>query len=197
MIPQAFVFIGRSGCGKGTQIELLKSHLKEKDSVKELVYIYTGQELRKFKEGPSVTAQMIKALYVTGALMPEFLVVNMWIMPLVEQYKGDQHLILDGTPRKLHEAGVLHSAFQFYGYQKPYVINIDISREEAVRRMTLRQRQDDSDGDIKKRLDWYETDVVPTIEYYRNNPGYDFIQINGEQKVDDVHADIVKKLALV
>lgn len=197
MNPQAFIFIGRSGCGKGTQIELLEKVLKEKDSVNEVLYIYSGQELRKFKEGPTVTAQMAKTLYDSGNLMPEFLVINMWVMPLVEKYKGNQHLIFDGTPRKFHEAGVLHSAFSFYGFEKPWVINLDITGEEAVRRLSVRGRQDDNEADVRKRLAWYETDVVPTINYYVNNPAYNFLKIDANRKIEEVHADIVKKLGLV
>jgi adenylate kinase family enzyme len=160
---QSFVFIGRSGCGKGTQIEMLMKLLKEKDPDREILYIYTGQEFRNFIQGSSTTQKISRSIYDAGGLMPEFLTVHMWVKPLVEKYKGNQHIIFDGTPRKFHEAGVLHSMFGFYKLEKPWVINIGISAEEAVKRLLKRERQDDNESDIRKRLGWYETDVSPTI----------------------------------
>ncbi|MEK7501764.1 MAG: nucleoside monophosphate kinase [Patescibacteria group bacterium] len=197
MIPQTFIFIGRSGCGKGTQVELLTKVLKEKESSIDVLYIQTGQEFREFIKGNTLTQKKAKEIYDVGGLMPEFLAVNMWVKPLVEKYKGNQHIIFDGTPRKLHEAGVLDSIFGYYSFGKPWVINIEISAEEALKRLLLRKRLDDSEDDIKKRLGWYETDVAPTIEYYCDNPRYNFLEINGERTIEDIHDDIVKKVALV
>ncbi len=196
MTKQSFIFIGRSGCGKGTQIKLLIDKLKEKDPQREVLYIYTGQEFRNFIQGPTITQQMAKTIYNQGGLLPEFLTVHMWVKILVEKYTGSEHVILDGTPRKFHEAGILHSMFGFYGLDKPWVINIEISPEEAVRRLMLRKRGDDTEEEIKKRLTWYETDVAPTIDYYRNNPNYTFFHFDGERSVTDIHEDIVKNLGL-
>ena len=197
MNSQSFVFIGRSGCGKGTQIEMLMKLLKEKDPEREILYVYTGQEFRKFIQGPSTTQKLSKSVYDAGGLMPEFLTVHMWVKPIVENYKGDQHIIFDGTPRKFHEAGVLHSMFGFYKIQKPWIINIGISSEEAVKRLLKRQRQDDNEADIRKRLGWYETDVSPTIEFYRDNPNYNFIYIDGERSPEEIHLDIAKNVGLL
>ncbi len=194
---QSFVFIGRSGCGKGTQIEKLIKVLKEKDPDHEILNIYTGQEFRNFIKGQTKTQELTKNVYEAGGLMPEFLTVHMWVKPLVELYNGNQHIIFDGTPRKFHEAGVLHSMFSFYKFEKPWVINIGISQEEAVKRLLGRHRLDDNEADIKKRLGWYETDVAPTIEFYRDNPNYNFFYVDGERSTDEVHNDIVKKLGLL
>jgi len=194
---QSFVFIGRSGCGKGTQIEMLMKLLKEKDPDREILYIYTGQEFRNFIQGSSATQKISKSIYDSGGLMPEFLTVHMWVKPLVEKYKGNQHIIFDGTPRKFHEAGVLHSMFGFYKLEKPWVINIGISAEEAVKRLLKRERQDDNESDIRKRLGWYETDVSPTIEFYRDNPNYNFLYVDGERSQEEVHLDIAKKMGLL
>lgn len=194
---QSFIFIGRSGCGKGTQIELLIDVLKKKDPEHEVLYIYTGREFRNFIQGSSFTQKISKSIYEVGGLMPEFLTVHMWVKPLVENFNGSQHIIFDGTPRKFHEAGVLHSMFNFYKLDKPWVINIGISEEEAVKRLLLRKRSDDTEPDIKKRLGWYGADVAPTIEFYRDNPNYNFVYVDGERTKEEIHKDIVEKLGLV
>lgn len=195
--PQAFIFIGRSGCGKGTHVQLLIDVLKKKTPEIDVLYVQTGQEFRDFIVKPTVTAQKSKEIYDAGGLQPEFLTVNMWVRPLIDKYKGNQHIIFDGTPRKFHEAGVLHSCFDFYGFGKPWVINIEISEEESLKRLLARKRFDDTESDIRKRLSWYETDVVPTLGYYDGNPAYNFLKIFGERSIEAIHDDIVKKLGLV
>lgn len=197
MIPQlSFIFIGRSGCGKGTQVQLLMKVLKKKDPSRGILYIQTGQVIRDFIQGPTVTQQKAKILYDTGGLQPEFLAVHMWVKQLVEKYDGNQHLIFDGTPRKYHEAGVVNSIFGFYGLKDPHVINIEISPEESLRRLLLRKRMDDNETEIKRRLSWYETDVAPAVEYFRKNPDYKFLKIDGDRGVEEIHQDIVKSLGL-
>jgi adenylate kinase family enzyme len=121
----------------------------------------------------------------------------MWVNRYFRDYNGTQHVIMDGMPRKLHEAGVVNSCLEFYGFQKPWVINIDISNEESRKRLLARKRVDDNDGEITRRLAWYETDVEPTIEYYDGNPKYNFLKIPGERTIEEIHADIVKRLGLV
>jgi len=190
--PKAFVFIGRSGCGKGTQADLLIKKLKEIDPTRDVLYIQTGQEFRKFIQGSSLTAQKSKEYYDSDKIQPEFLAIRMWVDILTENYKGNEHIIFDGTPRKLHEAKVLDSVFDFYGFAKPIIFDIDISKEEATKRLLGRKRQDDKLDDIKKRLEWYEADVVPTIDWYRTNSRYSFNKIDGERSIEDIYADIVK-----
>jgi len=196
MSPQCFIFIGRSGSGKGTQAKLLIEDLKRSDSSRETLYIQTGQELREFIKGETYTQKKTKGLYENGALMPEFLALHAWISLMVEKYDGTQNLIFDGTPRKVHEAGVINSLFEFYSFEKPWVINIDISLDEAVKRLMERKREDDTEDSIRKRLGWYETDVAPTINYFKSNPLYRCLDIDGERSIEAIHTDIVKRLGL-
>lgn len=194
MNKQAFIFIGRSGCGKGTQADLLMKAMKEKDPSREILYIQTGQEFRKFIAGDTVTEKKAKDIYDVGGLMPAFLTINMWVRPLVDKYNGNQHLFFDGTPRKPDEASILNSIFGFYGINKPYVINIEISPETALNRLLARKRVDDVTDEIKKRLAWYETDVVPTLGYFKDNPNYNLLVIDGERSPEEIHRDIANRV---
>jgi adenylate kinase len=196
MLPQVFIFIGRSGSGKGTQAKLLIEYLKKVDPARDTLYVQTGAELREFIKGDGLTQKKTKDMYDKGGLMLEFITVYAWAKVLVEKYKGDEHLIFDGTPRKLHEAGVLHSIFDFYTFDKPVVIHIEISSEEALARLLARKRQDDTEDEVRRRLSWYETDVAPTVEYYRHNPAYRFLEIDGHGSTEDIGANIAKKIGL-
>lgn len=194
MLPQNFIFIGRSGCGKGTQAKLLKEHLNKIDPQRNVFYLQTGAEFRKFIQEEGYTQKLSRKIYNEGGLQPEFLSIYMWSHFLVETFKEGEHLIIDGTPRKYHEAGVLDSIFYFYRREKPYLIFIDAREEWAIERLKSRGRFDDNSDDIKSRLSWYETDVLPAVGFYRNNSNYNFLEINGEQAIEKVHQDILSKL---
>ncbi|MBU6430954.1 MAG: nucleoside monophosphate kinase [Patescibacteria group bacterium] len=195
MLPQNFIFIGRSGCGKGTQAKLLKEHLSKIDPQRQVFYLQTGAEFRKFIQGGNYTQKLSRKILDRGGLTPEFLAVYMWSRALAENFKEDEHLIVDGSPRKFHEAGVLDSIFDFYKREKPYLVSIVASEGWAIERLRGRGRFDDNSDDIKARLSWYETDVLPAINFYRNNPRYVFLEINGEQTIEKVHRDILEKLS--
>lgn len=197
MSPQAFIFIGRSGAGKGTQAALLMDALRKAEPLRGIQYVQTGLELREFIKGMSYTQQTAKELYEGGALMPEFLTVYVWVKALAERHLGGEHVVFDGTPRKVHEAGVLHSVFGFYGLQKPWVINLAIEPDAALARLLARKRLDDGEEAIRKRLAWYETDVAPTVNFYRDNSSYNFLSIDGNRPIGEVHKEILEKVGLI
>ncbi len=194
MNQKSFIFIGRSGCGKGTQAKLLSEYLKKTDPKREVLYIQTGAEFREFIKGDSDTQKLSKEIYDVGGIQPEFLAVYMWANVFVNKFTKNEYVIMDGMPRKMHEAGVLDSAFEFYKLERPIVIHMDISHEESVNRLMSRGRIDDNREDISERLSWYETDVVPAIEYYKNNKHYKFLHINGIQSIEDIHKEIISKI---
>ena len=193
MPPQTFVLIGRSGCGKGTQAELLVKTLKEKDGPNEIFYLETGQKFREFITAPGYSNGLAKSIQDEGGLQPSFLSVWIWSEILVEKIKPNQHLVIDGTPRKLGEALIFTEAMKFYG-RKPNVIYLNVSRQWSEDRLSERQRQDDATASIKRRLDWFDSDVMPAVEYFSNNLDVNFLNINGERTIDAIHSDIVTKL---
>lgn len=191
---KAFIFIGRSGCGKGTQAKLLIEDIKSKETAP-IYYLESGENFRKFIQGDSFSSNLSKKVYEDGTLQPEFLAVWTWSHLMVENLVQGENLVLDGTPRKVREANVLETAFDFYEYKNVFVFHINISREESVKRMIERGRLDDKDPkEIEKRLNWFDTDVAPTIEFYRNNPRYKFYEINGEREIEEVQKEIIEKV---
>lgn len=195
MTPQTFIFFGPSGSGKGTQAKLLIDKLKEKDS-REVLYIETGQRFRDFSTEASFTSKMAKEVMVHGGLLPEFLPIWIWTESLIRHVSGDEHMVLDGLSRRVHEAPILDSAMRFYKRENPFILSIDVSREWAKEKMMGRGRQDDNEKEVEKRIDWYYENVVPAMEYFKNNPYYKFISINGEQKIEEVNKEILEKIGL-
>jgi len=191
MNPQTFIFIGRSGSGKGTQAALLQAYLEKGGAALPVKYLQTGAEFRTFLQGDSYTQKTAKALSVKGALQPAFLAIYMWAKFFTEKLTGNEHLIIDGTPRKRDEAQVLDSVFGFYGRSKPTILFMNVSEAEAARRLAARQRLDDNSTEIRGRLAWYKTDVEPAVEWYRGNPNYRFVEVDGEQSEAKIHTDII------
>lgn len=193
MNSKAFIFFGRSGCGKGTQAKLLTNYL-EKNFDNKVLYLETGAKFREFKEYDNYSSSLTMEVLDHGGLMPEFLPIWLWSDFLVKNFTGNEHLILDGTARRIDEASVLDSAVRFYKIKNPYVIYIDVSYQRSFEMMKGRGRKDDTGEYIKSRLDWFEKDVIPAIEYFEQNNLYTFLKINGEQEIEDVHKDILGKI---
>lgn len=192
--PLTVIFIGRSGCGKGTQAKLLIERLKEKNAAAPIFYLETGQTFRELLERGSHTSVLAKEINEQGGLQPEFLAIWAWSHLLVENLHGDERLVIDGTPRKLREAHVLDSALSFYKREKPVIIYLNVSREWSKTRLLERRRGDDAAALIERRLNWFESDVVPAINFFRDNPKYKFVEISGEQSIEQVHTEIISKV---
>lgn len=194
MKQKTFIFYGISGSGKGTQAKLLELYLREHDTEHEVLYLSTGKHLRVLAEDKVFTGQKVNEVLNSGGLLPAFLPVWVWTDWLIEHYNGTQHLIFDGLARRASEAPILAEALSFYGIEWPYVVLLNISREEAARRLKKRGRADDTDEDITRRLDWFESEVAPAIDFFKNAPGFHFLDIDGEQTVEKIHEDIVNRI---
>ncbi len=187
------IFVGRSGSGKGTQATLLNNRIHRLDTEKrQILYIETGDHYRDFVREKSFSARLGKAIYEKDELAPDFIGCWLWGDVLINQLEENMHLVFDGACRSLLEAEVLTSAVKFYKREKPVVIYINVSNKWSDERLLARGRQDDSSlSRINKRLKWFETEVLPAIEYFKKNSSYKFIEVNGEQTIERVHADII------
>lgn len=188
------MFIGRSGCGKGTQAERLVDALKKKEPKRDIFYLEMGQKFRDFIKKDGYTNALSHNIYEMGGLQPSFLTVYTWSDIFVNGFKEGQHLIIDGTPRRLEEAHVLDGALKFYQREKPALVYLRVSRKWSEEKLLARKRADDNKEDIDARLAWFDTEVVPAIDFYRNNSDYQFVEVDGEQTIAKVHADIIKWL---
>ncbi|MFZ2038463.1 MAG: nucleoside monophosphate kinase [Minisyncoccia bacterium] len=194
--PNAFIFIGRSGCGKGTQVELFINSLNEDSENCRTVEVESGDLLRGFAKGNSFSQTKCREIMSRGGLIPEFMVIGLWANKLTTDLTGCENIVCDGAPRKINEAKVLDSAVKFYEFEKPVVLFIEVSRDWSKKRLLARKRADDTEQDIENRLDWFDSDVAPVLEYYKSNPTYNYLTINGEQSIEDVHKEIMEKLGL-
>jgi len=126
---QTFIFIGRSGCGKGTQISLLQEYIKKQDNKRHIFYIETGERFRQFIKEHSLSSRLAAEIYKTGNRQPDFIAVWMWSHLLVDRVTGGEHIVFDGTPRSLQEAQIIDTAIDFYSRQRPHVLFKHLARD--------------------------------------------------------------------
>ncbi len=186
--PLTIIFFGRSGSGKGTQADLLIKSLKEQG--RSTLYIETGRAFRAFVEESNLTAKLTKTAMDRGEFLPEFMPIWLWSDQLVRKFDGTQDMILDGLARRMHEAPILDSALKFYGRTQVHVIHMNVSRQWSKDHLLSRGRNDDEDEKIDRRLDAYDKEVLPVLEYFKERKGYAFHDINGERTIEEVHADV-------
>ncbi|HBB54498.1 TPA: hypothetical protein DHS24_00330 [Candidatus Nomurabacteria bacterium] len=193
MQGQTFVFFGIVGSGKGTQAGLLVDFLKAKDG-KEIVYISPGNEYRKLIESDTFTGSLVESPLSNGALLPGFLTDAIVTNLLISFLTPEKNLIADGYPRAVAQSVSFEEMMKFYQRKNIKVIYIEISKEEAIKRLKLRGRHDDTDEGIGKRFDEYINNVIPAMNYFEGKGNYKIYKINGEQSVEDVHKSIIKSL---
>ena len=197
MEKHTYIFIGASGSGKGTQVALLKEYMNKKEPAP-IFYLQTGQYFRDFVKGDTYAARIAREANEKGERQPDFLAMWLWSDIFVKNLTGEEHLIIDGSPRSLNEAQNLDIAMKFFRREQPAVIYIKVSpewsRAHLMERAQKEGRVDDSEESINKRIAWFERDVVPAINYYRRDRDYDFVEINGERTIEEVHRDIIAQL---
>ena len=187
---KVIILVGRSGSGKGTQGQFIKKFLEENFPTNEMHYLSTGDEMRRIMKQSSYTAKLSRSAMENGSLQPMFFSVYVWAKYLMEHIHGSDSIVFDGVPRRTEEAKILHSAIKFYGWEKPVVINIDVSDEECIKRMMERKRADDTEESFHKKMEWYKMEVEPMLQWYSESNLYTYVKVDGMKSVEEISAYI-------
>ena len=200
----SLVFLGAPGAGKGTQA----TKICEKYNIP---HISTGDILRANIKAGTPLGLQAKAIIDKGLLVPDEVVIGLMKDRLAQEDCSKGYL-LDGFPRTIEQAKALDS-FENVNM----AINIAVNEDEVVDRIAgrrmctcgesyhistyksdtcakcgskLYQRDDDKPATVKARLDVYNKQTAPLIEYYGNkNILY---TVDGSKDIKDVYASIVK-----
>jgi adenylate kinase family enzyme len=116
------------------------------------------------------------------------------ILDLELQELGDEpELILDGFPRYKEQAEWLLKQHFENKIKVSAVVNLFADKEVVKKRLMSRGRSDDTEETIMNRFDVYEQTSMPAIEALRTG-GISILQINADQKPEDICSDIVISL---
>jgi adenylate kinase len=168
------IMLGAPGAGKGTQAAVLCEHFG-------IPTISTGNMIREALKNGTEMGLKAKSFMDEGKLVPDEVVIGIVKERLAEDdcKKG---FILDGFPRTIPQAEALDEM----GVDIEYVINIDISDERIVNRMSgrrvcescgrpyhlvnLKPKKDgvcdDCNGTLVQRKDDHPDTVLARLEVY-------------------------------
>ena len=179
------IFLGPPGAGKGTQAVTIA---KEKN----LAHISTGDMLREHVSNETELGKTAKTLLDEGKLVPDSLVIEM----LQERLLSNDCIngaILDGFPRTIAQAESLDKISEEFKISKVIVFEAD--RDELIKRILNRGetsgRSDDTEESVSVRLEVYENDTAPLIEYYEQRNLVSKINAVGE--VENIYNLILKE----
>ena len=157
------ILIGPPGAGKGTQ----GHRLSETYSIPE---ISTGALLRSAVHKGTQLGREAKNYMDRGALVPDEVMIGI-VRECLAQEEIERGFILDGFPRTVAQAEALTQLSEEQKRPIEHVISIEVSQDELLQRLAGRRqlegRHDDTDEAIRHRLEVYERETAPLIDYYR------------------------------
>ena len=175
------VLLGKQGSGKGTQGERLAEHFA-------IQHLSTGQMFRDSAAADVKVGLEAKGFMDRGELVPDDLVVAV----VEERFTNPREVIpgfvLDGFPRTEHQALALDRILGENALD--IVIDLEVPTEVVMERMRTRGREDDTDDSIRRRLELYETETKPLVDFYRQRSV--LVTMNGLGTEDDVHASLLE-----
>ncbi|MBF6555441.1 MAG: adenylate kinase [Acidimicrobiales bacterium] len=189
MVPGArLVVLGKQGAGKGTQCVRLSHHYV-------VPHVSTGDMLRAAVKQGTPMGLKAKDQMDGGELLGDDLIMEMVAERLGESDVRARGFVLDGCPRTVTQAEGLAAILA--PYDLDLAIDIEIHTTQVLRRLAARrvcvdcganyslsspplinwtcdvcggevvQREDDTEEAIERRLQLYERQTAPLIDWYR------------------------------
>ena len=158
------VILGRQGSGKGTQCLRLSELYRT-------IHISTGDMLRAAVETQTALGKKAKIIMDAGDLVPDE-IINGIVAERIEMNDVlESGFILDGYPRTSAQAQALDGELRSSGLSLDLAINLEVPVDEVTQRMLDRSRADDTEEAIQRRLEIYENETAPLLEWFeeRNN----------------------------
>lgn len=175
------VLLGRQGAGKGTQAVRLAEHYGAP-------HISTGDMFRSAVAEGTELGKKAAEIMNRGDLVPDDVTIGIVRERLAKADARDQGFLLDGFPRNVAQAAELVDLAAPLGGLHA-VVNIDVPLDEVRNRMRERGRDDDTDEAIDRRLELYERETEPLIEFYRERDL--LVTVDGFGTMDEVFDRLV------
>jgi len=214
MVPGVrLVVLGKQGAGKGTQCVRLSHHYV-------VPHVSTGDMLRAAVKTADEFDSIVKQNMDSGELLSDDLIMEMVAERLAEPDARARGFILDGCPRTTHQAEVL--AALMAPNDIDVAVDIEVPTLQAMRRLASRrvcidcganysvtlspkigwtcdvcggeviQREDDTEDSIGRRLDLYERQTAPLIDWYAKRG--QLAKVNGIGSPDAVLRRIIRSV---
>ena len=155
--PIRLVIFGRQGAGKGTQCAQLVENYN-------VAHISTGDMLRSAVAAGTEMGLKAKEVMDAGNLVSDEIILGIVRERLAESDALTDGFVLDGFPRTTGQAEAL---VQILGEDELHaVVDLDVPVDEVTARMKARGRDDDTDEGIARRLELYEQETRPVLDWF-------------------------------
>ena len=184
------VLLGAPGSGKGTQAVRLKEHLQ-------VPHISTGDLLRAEVAAGSARGVQAKVVMARGDLVSDEILLGM-LEDRLSRADVAGGFILDGYPRNLAQADALGKLLARIAQPMDHAVQLDVDTDKLVGRLAGRAqaegRADDSPDAVRHRLNIYNQQTAPVIDFYRQHGVLKVV--HGEGSMDEVFTRIVETIAV-
>ena len=183
------VLLGAPGSGKGTQAQRLRDD-------KGIPQVSSGDLLRDAVARGTELGKRAKAAMDAGELVSDEIVLGL-IRERVGRPDAAQGFILDGYPRNLAQADALGKLLARIGQKFDAAVQLDVPTELLVERIAGRAkaegRADDSPESVRTRLQVYNDQTAPVIDYYRQHG--QLTVVDGVGELDEVFTRIIEAIS--
>jgi len=158
------IIVGPPGVGKGTQAKALAHDHG-------WVQLSTGEVFRDHIRRQTDLGRRVKGYLERGEYVPDDVTVRM-VRAKLEDISPSTRVLFDGFPRTVAQAEALDRLFEEMGRNVAGVLLLDAPREQLLARLNGRaiaeHRADDTPEIIANRLEVYEEQTRPVIQYYED-----------------------------
>jgi adenylate kinase len=184
---------GAPGSGKGTQANVLRAYFR-------IPHIATGDMLREMRELSTPLGRELKEVLDSGELVNDELMIEL-IRDRLSRGDTIPGFILDGFPRTMAQAEALDDLLRDVDRTLDVVFEFQVPQREQLldrllKRAQLENRADDTPEAIGRRLELYDRETAPLVEYYRTTRG-NVVGIHADRTVDEVFHEIQDSLQSV
>jgi adenylate kinase len=142
--------------------------------------------MRALSKQDTPDGRKVKELLSKGEFAPTPIVINA-VKERLKKPDAQKGYIFDGFPRSVQQAEMMEEA----NIEYDHVINLQVSEEEVIRRLTARGRADDKPEIIKNRLKVYHRETAPLLTYYKD----EIINIKAEGSTPEkISKEIIGKI---
>jgi adenylate kinase len=187
------VVLGPQGSGKGTQAKKIAATYG-------IPHIATGDMVREMMQRPTELGAELREVYERGDLVGDDLMIRL-IRDRLDRGDTLPGFVLDGFPRTLVQAEALDDLMSELGRPIDVVFEFQVpDRQQLFDRLLKRAREenrsDDTPEAMQRRLELYDIETAPLVEYYRSTRG-NVVGIHADRSIEDVFHEIQQALSSV
>ena len=171
--------LGAPGSGKETQGERIVARYGP-------ARIVIGDLLRSELARDTEPARLIREAMDAGGRVSDELML-MTLDHRLDDWQS-RGFMLDGFPTTLRQAEALSERLDRRGQPLDVVLFLDVDYREILRRLLSGQNEPDAKALLKRRLQEYENQTAPLIDYYKARGNLRWVR--GDDTVDAVAAQI-------